>query len=119
MNAYRNVIKVGYCDLQDALKWSEPDFYTAGVYGWNADVYVIDYDTVIVTGYRPFGNTELSRSVIDALNYCAECAQSCSDYSTLQKVSTNNLVALANAIEFDNETFVFDSLGDAIKLRRK
>ena len=64
MNAYRNVIKVGYCDMQDALKWREPNFYTAGVYGWNADVYVIDCDTVIVTGYRPFGNTELSRAQI-------------------------------------------------------
>ena len=50
MNAFRNVIKVGYCDMQDALKWREPNFYTAGVYGCNADVYVIDYDTVIVTG---------------------------------------------------------------------
>lgn len=61
MSAYRNVIKVGYCDMQDALKWSEPNFYTAGVNGWNSDVYVIDYDTVIVTGYRPFGNVELPR----------------------------------------------------------
>ena len=37
MSAYRNVIKVGYCDIQDALKWREPNFYTAGAYGWNAD----------------------------------------------------------------------------------
>lgn len=119
MSAYRNVIKVGYCDLQDALKWREPNFYTAGVYGWNADVYVLDHDTVIVTGYRPFGNIELPRSVIDALNYCAECSRSCSDYNTLQKILTNNLVALANAIELDNETFVFDALDNVIKLRRK
>ena len=119
MSAYRNVIKVGCCDLQDALKWREPNFYTAGVYGWNSDVYVIDHDTVIVTGYRPFGNIELPRSVIDALNYCAECAWSCSNYNNLQKVLTNNLVALANAIELDNETVVFDALDNVIKLRRK
>ena len=119
MSAYRNVIKVGYCDLQDALKLREPNFYTAGVYGWNADVYVIDYDTVIITGYRPFGNVELPRSVIDALNYCAECAQSRSDYNTCKKVLTSNLVALANAIELNNETFVFDALDNVIKLRRK
>ena len=30
MHAYENVIKVGYNDLQDALKWREPNFYTAG-----------------------------------------------------------------------------------------
>lgn len=28
MSAYRNVIKVGYSDMQDALKWREPNFYT-------------------------------------------------------------------------------------------
>ena len=119
MSAYRNVIKVGYCDMQYALKWREPNFYTAGVYGWNSDVYVIDHDTVIVTGYRPFGNIELPRSVIDALNYCAECAWSCSNYNNLQKVLTNNLVELANSIELGNETVVFDALDNVIKLRRK
>ena len=119
MSAYRNIIKVGYCDLQDALKWREPNFYTAGVYGWNSDVYVIDHDTVSVTGYRPFGNIELPRSVIDALNYCAECAWSCSNYNNLQKVLTNNLVELANSIELGNETVVFDALDNVIKLRRK
>ena len=119
MSKYRNVIKVGYCDLQDALKWREPNFYTAGVYGWNADVYVLGYDTVIVTGYRPFGNIELPRSVIDALNYCAACARSYSNYNDLQKVLTNNLAELANAIELDNETVVFDALDNVIKLRRK
>ena len=30
MHAYENVIKVCYGDLQDALKWREPNFYTAG-----------------------------------------------------------------------------------------
>ena len=65
--AFENVIKVGYCDMQDALKWREPNFYTAGVYGWNSDVYVIDYDTVIVTGYRPFGNIELPRKSLTRL----------------------------------------------------
>ena len=30
----------------------EPDYYTAGVYGWNCDVYVIA-GLAICTGYRP------------------------------------------------------------------
>ena len=119
MSAYRNVIKVGYCDMQDVLKCREPNFYTAGVYGWNADVYVIDYDTVIVTGYRPFGNIELPRSVIDALNYCADCAWSRADYNTLQKVLSSNLVALAQAIEFESENVIFDTSSKNIKLRIK
>lgn len=55
MANYGNVIKVDYCDLQNLLKYESPIAYTAGVYGWNADIY--DFGGVaIATGYRPFGN---------------------------------------------------------------
>lgn len=110
MSAYRNVIKVGYCDLQDALKWREPNFYTVGVYGWNADVYVIDYDTVIVTGYRPFGNIELPRNVIDALNKGAKSAM---------QLLKNNLDDLAPGIKFDFDTFGFGGATIVPELKRK
>ena len=53
---FKNVIKVGYCELQDLLQLLNCDYYTAGIYGWNADIYIIDSNTVIVTGYRAFGN---------------------------------------------------------------
>lgn len=55
-NSYSNIISVGYCNLQRLLSRRSPEFYTSGSYGWNADVYVVSPDTVIVTGYRPFGN---------------------------------------------------------------
>lgn len=55
---FKNIIKVGYCDLQYLLQLLNCDYYTAGIYGWNADIYIIDSNTVIVTGYRPFGNIE-------------------------------------------------------------
>ena len=48
----RPTVRVGYCDLQDALSGITPDYYTAGVYGWNCDVYTIAGLT-ICTGYRP------------------------------------------------------------------
>ena len=48
----RPTVRVGYCDLQGALSGITPDFYTAGVYGWNCDVYTIAGLT-ICTGYRP------------------------------------------------------------------
>ena len=54
-------ISVGYCDLWHTLKECADgkDAYTAGVYGWNADIY--EFDTfAIVTGYRPFGKDILS-----------------------------------------------------------
>ena len=119
MSAYRNVIKVGYCDMQDALKWREPNFYTAGVYGWNADVYVIDHDTVIVTGYRPFGNMELPRDVVDALNKCARSITHYFDYYTAKIHLNNNLEALASGIEYDFDSYVFASADEKFEIKRK
>lgn len=56
LNSYKYVICVGYCDLQFLLNYKSADYYTCGVYGWNSDIYVVDTNTVICTGYRPFGN---------------------------------------------------------------
>lgn len=54
---YPNVIKIPYCELQTLLKYNKPVAYTySKTYGWRADVYEITFDTVIVTGYAPFGN---------------------------------------------------------------
>ena len=58
LESYYNVISIGYCNAQYLLQGLEPQFYTCGIYGWNADIYQIDYSTVIVTGYRPFSNLE-------------------------------------------------------------
>lgn len=119
MQAYENVIKVRYCDLQDALKRREPNFYTAGVYGWNSDVYVIDCDTVIVTGYRPFGNIELPREVINTLNKCAESIMHYLKYDMAKIYSNNNLDVLASGIEYDLDRYVFVSADEYIEVKRK
>ena len=47
----KNCLAVGYCDAWYLLRWTEPDAYTAGVYGWNFDAYDID-GYLITTGYR-------------------------------------------------------------------
>ena len=51
-SAGRPTVRVGYCDMQGALLGIAPDYYTAGVYGWDCDVYTIAGLT-ICTGYRP------------------------------------------------------------------
>ena len=119
MSTFENVIKVGYCDMEDALKWREPNFYTAGVYGWNADVYVIDDDTVIVTGYRPFGNMELSREVIDTLNKCAESITHYFDYYMAKIHLRNNLDELVSGIEYDFDSYNFASADEHFEIKRK
>lgn len=53
---YKNVIGCGYCAIERLLQFKEPTFNTSGQYGWNADIYIINNQTVICTGYRPFGN---------------------------------------------------------------
>ena len=45
------VLSVGYCDLWHLLIYHSPVAYTAGVYGWNFDVYEL-YGVIICTGYR-------------------------------------------------------------------
>lgn len=42
---------VGYCDLQNLLRYQSASYYTCGVYGWNMDVYTFG-DYAITTGYR-------------------------------------------------------------------
>lgn len=119
MSAYRNVIKVGYCDMQDALKWREPNFYTAGVYGWNSDVYVIDNDSVIVTGYRPFGNMELPREVIETLNKCAKSITRYLNYDLAKIYLKNNLDELVSGIEYDFYSYTFASADENFEIKRK
>lgn len=48
-------IAVGYCQLQHLLSYANSPYYTAGIYGWNFDVYTFEYrgcNVAICTGYR-------------------------------------------------------------------
>ena len=51
VNGAVNVKCAGYCDLSHLLRNHDPIAYTAGVYGWNFDVYDV-YGVTICTGYR-------------------------------------------------------------------
>lgn len=118
MTSYRNVIKVGYCDLQQALKGLEPNYYTAGVYGWNADIYVIDNDTVLVTGYRPFGNTSLTRDTIETLNKCGADLMHYRGYTAARQAIKENLRELSAVIEFDLHSYIFAKSDGMIEIPR-
>lgn len=51
VNGSYNVRSAGYCDLSHLLRYHEATAYTAGVYGWNFDVFEV-YGLTICTGYR-------------------------------------------------------------------
>lgn len=42
-----------------------PTFTLRGVYGWNADIYIIGKQTCVCTGYRPFGNIKVNYSLVE------------------------------------------------------
>lgn len=50
---WNKVYRCGYCDLQYIMRGEEPNYYNAGVYGWNCDIYCdFKRDIAITTGYR-------------------------------------------------------------------
>ena len=95
------------------------EFLYCGVYGWNCDVYVIDYATVIVTGDRPFGNIELPREVMNTLNKCAVSITHYLDYDMAKIYLNNNLDELASGIEYDFDSYNFGSANENIEIKRK
>lgn len=89
---FRYIIYTGYAELQSLLKHVEPIAYTAGVYGWNADIYTID-GVAIVTGYRPFGNIRADYDI--CCKYESEAnqiMQSVNDYKEC-KAELDNLIS--------------------------
>lgn len=52
------VFNVGYCDLQTLFMYKKASFYTAGIYGWNSDLYIFG-NIAICTGYRTFNNVNV------------------------------------------------------------
>ena len=79
METIPTVISVGYCDLQALLSYEAPAAYTAGKYGWNADLYEFGYNVpefpmraAIVTGYRPFGNVKPDHALVQRYEQAAK-----------------------------------------------
>lgn len=55
-NNYTNIIKIGFDNLQHLLNYEKPIAYITRVEGWACDIYEINENTVISTGYDAFGN---------------------------------------------------------------
>ncbi len=76
-NQCRCIYKAGFCELQDILEYTEPQYYNSGVNGWNCDIYYSpEYDIAIVTGYRNLIGNKIPdellnkyRNIIGQLNY--------------------------------------------------
>lgn len=53
---YKNIIAIGYCEADALLRFNNPIAYTCGRNGWKSDIYQINYNTIISTGYAPIGD---------------------------------------------------------------
>ena len=63
---------VGYAELQYLFKFENSVAYTAGIYGWNSDIYLLRGNTYISTGYRPCGYRLKDGWIYKALDRYAE-----------------------------------------------
>ena len=77
-------IALGYCDAQNILKYEGARFYNYGVYGWRYDVYELDWNLAICTGYQPIKSIpeKLNRRAVEIIEKYDKKAESLksSDY---------------------------------------
>lgn len=68
---FDNIYQCGYADLQFIFHNITADYYNAGIYGWNCDIYILD-DVVITTGYRNTRGKKIPHELIKKYSDKAE-----------------------------------------------
>lgn len=77
-----NIVRVPDGSCQRLFKLTEPEFYHAGIYGWDYDVYTVG-GYAIITGYRTFKCRMIDYDVCKA--YDTEAAQILHDSITAEE----------------------------------
>lgn len=81
-----NAVKIGYCGAWYLLRGLEPIAYTAGIYGWNEDIYYVGNNTFIATGYRPHGTRNVPYELLESYEEQAKTIY-CSKLSYENKIA--------------------------------
>ena len=100
-NTNSRIISIGYCDMQFLLRHHDCNMYSAGIYVWSCDYYIINSDntgmftpyTVISTGYQPLSNsrTKPDRELLRLFEkYASLILDSATEASTAVKQSWLN-----------------------------
>ena len=78
---YNIILEVGYCNLQNLLKYKEPFGYSTRAEGWACDYYELNNGVCVSTGYAPIGKgkqvskevfkkyDDKARKLLDRYNY--------------------------------------------------
>ena len=94
VESYNNIISIGYCTAEYLLKYKTPRFYYSNNYGWRFDVYEIDYNTILTTGYgylKTSKNQKEISKIISKYNTRAYKILQNYNYKTINKRLDNNL----------------------------
>lgn len=100
---YKNIINVSYCNLQYLLNIANitPAYYCTRAEGWACDIYIINNNTVVVTGYAPFGNIKPSFDLCEKYEKKAQkllYSNKYKKYTTVQKHGRSLLIDFINQI---------------------
>lgn len=62
-------ISLSYCGAQNILAFKNARFYNYGVYGWRYDVYELDWNLAICTGYQPIKSIpeKINRAAVEII----------------------------------------------------
>lgn len=84
--SYKYVIGARYCALHTLLKHQSPVAYAIRVEGWACDLYELDWDVAVVTGYDydRAVNTPFDHKILESFE---KRAQACTDEQEI-----NNLI---------------------------
>ena len=70
---WSKVWSCGYCDLQYIMSGVEPQYYNAGIYGSNCDIYTDALrDIAITTGYRNMAGRTIPTEIIEKYSKIAK-----------------------------------------------
>ena len=91
--SYDKIICVGYCNLQNLLKFQEPFAYSTRAEGWACDYYDID-NVLISTGYAPIDGKRTKSTYDICRKYDKAANKILCDYSLYeeQKEKVNSLL---------------------------
>lgn len=100
---FKNIISINYCDLQFLLKAANisPAYYCTRAEGWACDIYVININTVIVTGYASFGNIKPDFKTLENYENKAKkilFSNKYKKFSTIKKHGYNLLIEFVNQL---------------------
>ena len=85
------IIGIGYCEVQNLLRYTEAVYYGSNIYGWNID------GIIIYTGHKPISDVVIN-NIDKSVEHFEEQARWINTYSTM---STEEKAKHVNSILYE------------------